>query len=344
MSDYSLTVYTKNNHNYHVVKQELLKQGLSTSQSEQVISKLKLRMSAMVGDLQQQLDSGTIKINITPNAEHVKGKVDADQIDKYIGYGAFQMEQGNLENAMELFDKAIALDENATLAFANKGTLYLKKGDHEKALYFYNKALTIEPNHVQILENKLDLLFEMLSKSSENEFIETAQIILRNEPDHPNALIYVIQYHVKENDIESALALLKRLFSNYHSEGISTQLLLDIFNKLPIERALVEFENFKNEIDTAAHYQLRYGEGLFLMGTKEYEKSIDIFTSLNRLQEFSWNYYQMAIIRNFQGKTDECLALLGTTFRLEPELKEDARSLTYFQNLSSDPRFTELVK
>lgn len=62
------------------------------------------------------------------------------------------------------------------------------------------------------------------------------------------------------------------------------------------------------------------------------------------IAEFSWNYYQMAIVKNFQHKTDECLALLKKTFELEPELKTDAVSLPYLQNLSSDRNFIELTK
>lgn len=343
--DSSFELYFKNKHSYDAVKQDLQKKGLNEIQTEEILSKLKIRINGMVDDFQSQLDTGVIsEIKIKPNIEHKKGGVDSEQVDKYIAYGAYQMERGDFENALELFDKAIELDENATLAYANKGALYTKKEDNNKALEFYNIALEIEPNHIQILENKMDLLFEMMNETNEREFIETAKKILENDPLHPNALIYVIQNYLKENDLENALNYVKKLFANFHSENIAIQLLLDIFHKLPNERALNEFIVYKNEINEEAKYQLEYCKGLYLMGIKEYDKSISTFEDLNKLQEFSWNYYQIAIIKNFQNKTDECLTFLKSTFALEPELKEDAKQIPYFQNLKTNTKFIELTK
>lgn len=343
--DASHEFYFKNNHSYDAVKQDLTVKGLNDSQATEIISKLKAKINGMVDDFTQQLDSGKIsEIKIKPNPEHVKGKVDSEQVDKYIAFGAYQMDRGDLENALELFDKAIELDENATLAYANKGSLYTKKDQKDKALEFYNKALKIEPNHVEILENKMDLLFKMMTDQNEKEFIETAATILKNDPQHPNALIYIIQFHVKENDLENALKSVKILFSNFHSESIAIQLLLDVFHKLPNERALNEFSILRNELNDNAKYQLEYCKGLYLMGIKEYEISISTFENLNNQHEFSWNYYQIAIIKNFQNKTDECLTFLKKTFELEPDLKEDAKEIPYFQNLATNPAFLDLIK
>ena len=80
------------------------------------------------------------------------------------------------------------------------------------------------------------------------------------------------------------------------------------------------------------------------MGKKDYEKAISTFDHLNKEREFSWNYYQMAIIKNFQDKTDECFYLLRKTFELEPELKEDAKQIPDLQNLSTNSNFIELTK
>lgn len=337
--------YHKNGQDYDIVRQELQKEGLSVHQADDILAKLKIRINTMVNDFQEQLDSGVISgIKIIPNAEHTRENIDSDQVDKYIAFGAYQMDRGDLDNALELFDKAIELDPNATLAFANKGTLYTKKADNENALVFYNKALAIEPDHIQILENKMDLLFEILDEKNEKEFIDTAKTILKNDPVHPNALIYVIQYYLKENDLENALTSAKRLFANFHRETISNQLLLTVLHRLPDDRSLEEFTRFKNGMDKNAEYQLEYCKGVYLMGKKDYEKAISTFDHLNKEREFSWNYYQMAIIKNFQDKTDECFYLLRKTFELEPELKEDAKQIPDLQNLSTNSNFIELTK
>lgn len=345
LTDKAYDLYFRNNQDYDLVKEALLKKGLNNQQADLILEKLKSKVANSVEDFKDQMESGAISgITFKPNPEHVKGKTDREQVDRYIAYGAFQLEQNNLDNALELFDKAIELDENATLAYANKGSLYSKKGDNEKALHFYNKALSIEPNHVEILENKLDLLLETLDQENEKEFIATAKQILKNNPNHPNALIYVIQSNLKEGDTENALMSVKKLFANYHSESIAIQLLLDVFHQLPKEKALTEFTQFKTEINEHAQYQLEYCKGLYLMGMKEYEQSIATFEALNKLQEFSWNYYQMAIIKNFQNDSEACFRLLKKTFELESGLKQDARQIPYFQNLGSHPVFMELIR
>lgn len=337
-------VYFEKEQRYDVVLKELLDQGFNYSQANAVVEKLKNRISAAIDDFQSQLDSGAIsEIKVKPNPDHRKENTDADTVDKYIGFGAFQMNRGDLENALELFDKAIELDEKATLAYANKGVLYAKKEAFDQALECYNKALEIEPDHIQILENKMNLQFELLNENNEAAFITTVKTILKHDPIHPNALIYIVQYYLKENDPENALQSVKRLFANFHREDSAIQLLLNVFGSLPVEVALKEFSTYKNEISAEAQYQLDYCKGLYFMGLQRYDESIATFEALNTLQEFSWNYYQMAISKNFQNKTDECLTLLKKTFELEPELKEDARQVPFLQNLATNSIFIALT-
>ncbi|MDI9309315.1 MAG: tetratricopeptide repeat protein [Limnohabitans sp.] len=333
--------------NYGFVKFKLLEEDLNITQADLVISKLSLKVAEMVKNFQSELDSGFIsEIKIQPNPEHKKGNVDKEQIDKYIGYGAYQMDRGDLENALELFDKAIELDEKATLAYANKGKLYSLQNDNDKALYFINKALEIEPNHPQILNNKVDILFDLLTenKITEAEFISIIKEILSKDSENPNALIYIIQYYLGQKEIDNAKASAKKLFKNYYTEQISTQLLLSTFAVLPIEDALQEFEIFEKELNEDAKYQLNYAKGLYLKGMGKFEDAINLYNTLNKLHPFSWNYYQIAIMKNLQGKTDECFQFLKQTFNLEPELKEDAKHYYELQNLSNHSEFIQLTK
>ncbi|WP_343584516.1 tetratricopeptide repeat protein [Flavobacterium sp.] len=335
---------------------ELEKLGLSNEQINSVLEKVNLflekeKKSNNIHELKQQetdfekaLDSGAIsEIKIIPNPDHVKENTDSDQVDKYIGFGAYQMDRGDFDNALELFDKAIELDEKATLAYANKGTLYTRKNDNEKALYFYNKALEIEPDNLQILENKMDLLFEMMTESNESEFIETVKNILKKDETNPNALIFIIQFYLKNNEMEKALIDLKKLFSMYHREHVVIDLLLTTFHKLSKERALSEFVNFKKDFDEQAKYQLDYCRGLYLKGLGDFDEAINQFEEINKIHEFSWNYYQIAIMKNRQDKIQECFKYLKTTFELEPGLKNDAKQYPELQNLWLNQEFIELT-
>lgn len=341
---------------------ELEKLGLSNEQIKYVLDKINIflekekesnngvygsinELKPQETDFQKALDSGAIsEIKIIPNPDHIRENTDSDQVDKYIGFGAYQMDRGDFDNALELFDKALELDEKATLAYANKGTLYARKNDNEKAIYFYNRALEIEPDNLQILENKMDLLFEMMTESNESEFIETVKTILKNDETNPNALIFVIQFYSKNNEMEKALIDLKKLFSIYHKEHVAIDLLLNTFHKLSKERALSEFMNFRKDFDEQARYQLDYCRGLYLKGLGDFDEAITQFEEINKIHEFSWNYYQIAIMKNRQDKIQECFKYLKTTFELEPGLKNDAKQYPELQNLWLNQEFIELTK
>lgn len=345
MVAYAQNMYFQNKQSYEAAKTELSNKGLSDVQITELIEKLKSVNATMVNDFQQKIDSGEIiDIRITPNNEHVKSKVDADQVDRYMGYGAYQLERGNLDNALELLDKALELDDKATLAYANKGSLYAKKGDNKKAIEFYNKALELEPGNVKVLENKMNLLFENISQSGDEEFINTVKTILAYEPDSPNALIYIVQFYLKESDLTNALNSLKRLFANHYSEDIVIQLLLYTFSGLTKKEALIEFELFKQQIRPEAQYQLEYCKGLYLKGIGDRQSAFEVFENLNKIQSFSWNYYQMAIMANLENRTTECLQLLSKTFELEPQLKMDAKQYPELRNLWENEEFIGISK
>lgn len=345
--EHAKKLYFENNQRYEVVEHELFKEGLSRKQAKEVVTRLEKHLFDSMDDFQDRLENGIIsEIKIHPNPEHKKGNVDKDQIDKYIAYGAYQMERGDLDNALELFDKAIELDENATLAYANKGKLFSLKNDNEKALLLINKALDIEPHHQQILDNKVHIVYELLNenKIDEKEFIDNINDILTKDAINPNALIYIIQYYLKQNQTELALQSLKKLFVNYYNESITIQLMLNTFNQLSEEEALIQFAELNSEINEEANYQLNYNKGLFLKGKGKWDEAIIVFNELNAIQEFSWNFYQIAIIKNLQDKTEESLDFLKTTFNLEPELIEDAKKFPELKNLWSNPKFIELTK
>jgi tetratricopeptide (TPR) repeat protein len=340
-------LYQKNILNYELVKFNLLKEGLNISQADIIIDKLYKKVTEIVNDFQNKLDSGEIsEIKIIPNPEHTKGNVDDDQIDRYIAYGASQMDKGYLDNALELFNKAIELNDKATLAYANKGKLYSLKNDNEKALEFTNKALEIEPNHIQILDNKIDIVYDLLleNKISETEFIANVKNVLQKDSENPNALIYIIQYFLKQNEFDNALQNVKKLFKNHYREPITIQLMLNTLGQLPEEEAINQFRIIESEVNEEAKYQLKYNMGLYLKGIGKFDDAIELYEDLNKVQEFSWNFYQIAIMKNLQGKTEESLKFLRNTFDLEAELKEDAKNFPELQNIWTNPEFIEMTK
>lgn len=341
------TFFSENNQDYSIVKEKLsVDLNLNENESNAIIEELKVDISKMVEEFKEELNSGRIaELKIHPNSEHTKDNVDSLQVDKYIGYGIFQMDRGDFDNALELFDKAIELDDKASLAYANKGKLYTLKNEKERGLDFYNKALELDPNNEAVLDNKVHLVFALFTenKIDEKEFINSMKEILQIDPNSPNAALYVIQFYLKNKDIPNALLLVKKIFKTYYRDQQITHVLLDTLARLPEKQALAEFDVIESEVGEDAKYQLYYNKGLYLKGIGKYDAAIELYLDLNKVGEFSWNYYQIAIMQNLQGQERLAIENLKRTFELEPGLKDDAKQFPQLQNLWNNPMFIQIT-
>ena len=156
------STYFQNNQNIGTVKHVLLKEGLSPAQAETIITKFSALNKNRVNEFEDKLASGEISIGaITPNPAHQPGNVDATQIDKYIGYGAFQMQNQNYSNAIELFNKAIELGDQTGLAYANLGSVHHELGDYQKAIEAYDRSIQLNPKDARFFVNKALSLQEL---------------------------------------------------------------------------------------------------------------------------------------------------------------------------------------
>ncbi|WP_010521408.1 tetratricopeptide repeat protein [Aquimarina agarivorans] len=273
-----------------------------------------------------------------------KSNPSQEDVDKYIGYAAFQIERGNLDNALDLLDRAIQLDDKATLAYANKGTLYYKKGELKTAVAFFDKALSIDATNIKILESKMNCLSEILPEVGEQVFINAVNDCLKVDPSNFTARLYSIQFHLKNNDVENSLKGLKYILAVHFKDDLVIELLNNTFSLIDDnEIAFKEYAKLEAGLDHNQKYQLTYYKGLYLKEKCNYDESIKVFNYLNDLYTYSWNYYQIAIIKNLQSKIDECLFFLCKTFELEPELKEDAKTYFQLENLWDNSEFVKLV-
>ncbi len=74
-----------------------------------------------------------------------EGKIDYKRSDKYFGLGIGYAIRGELDTAIEYFDKAIAFNPEYASAYANRGNIYLQQSQWNKALADYNRAIEIYP-------------------------------------------------------------------------------------------------------------------------------------------------------------------------------------------------------
>lgn len=504
------TIYHENGQDLEIVKQSLLNKGVNENQLDIVMNRMSNLNEKMASDFEQALSLGNITAEFIPNSAHNPGNTDENQIDRYIGYGAFQLQHKNYDNALDLLNKAIELGDRSGLAYANLGSLYhelrnyehsienydkaiklnakdarlyynkalvfedlgdkmgasesyekaikvddrhvdslnnlgvlqITAGNYMEALKCFNKVLAIEPadkdalinkmscliqlnlnealqfyvsiknvtdlseieaiimrallaeyaeaNAISFLERlyeaskepkyiklqslilygrdkvasyeainiylslnpadqfavdlKVDLAFEVIETIGEARFIEAIDDCLALDDKNPTALNYKIQILLKQQKLDEALDRVETLFIAYYQQQNVLNLFTQIYNQLDKDVAMLRFEGFAKRLDDNACYQLEYMRGLYLKGKRSYDEAVTVFTSLNEVREFSWNYYQIAIMENLNGNVERCLLNLKKTFELEPELKEDARNYVELKNLASNVSFLSLLK
>ena len=81
----------------------------------------------------------------------------------YTNLGSVYQKMGQLDRAMENYDKAITLDPNDYLAYTNRGAIFDKIGELDKALESYNKAVMSNPGDYKAYFNR-GLLYDKMGR------------------------------------------------------------------------------------------------------------------------------------------------------------------------------------
>ena len=76
---------------------------------------------------------------------------------------------------------------------------------------------------------------------------------------------------------------------------------MNIEDDIEFVKKYVSHKRLKN--DANYHYETEYQKGLKLKSKKYFEEAIGIWTNLNQIYDFSWNYYQIGILENLMGKS-----------------------------------------
>src|SRR5215469_8955212 len=61
---------------------------------------------------------------------------------------------GNYQQAIQYYDKALAIDAKDEVALDNKGIALYGLGNYTQAIQYFNKAIAIDPNYKDAFNNK----------------------------------------------------------------------------------------------------------------------------------------------------------------------------------------------
>lgn len=106
---------------------------------------------------------------------------------------------GKYNEALKLYDIAIGLDPNFTIAINNKGNLFFDLRKYDEAIAMYDNALSIKPEDVDIISNKAFVLGIALENYTES--LTLTDTNLKKYPNHKGLLCITAEIY-KETGLE----------------------------------------------------------------------------------------------------------------------------------------------
>jgi tetratricopeptide (TPR) repeat protein len=129
--------------------------------------KKKLIYSAIIAVVAIVLFSGLVYLNSTlkntwchdPRKANLLSQMPfkLETAQDYYAKANFLYEQGNCDEAIKNYDKAIELDPTISQFYNNRGYTYMQKEEYQKALSDYEKAIQLRPGYPRALLNKGDI-------------------------------------------------------------------------------------------------------------------------------------------------------------------------------------------
>ncbi len=108
-----------------------------------------------------------------------------DNVSSLTGKGDALYYQEKYDQAIQYYDKALAIDPNDTYALSSKGYALDGLGKYEEAIQYYDKALAIDPNDANALNGKGYALGNSGNYTEAVEYLDKALAI---DPNDANAL------------------------------------------------------------------------------------------------------------------------------------------------------------
>jgi tetratricopeptide (TPR) repeat protein len=141
----------------------------------------------------------------TPSLKGQAGEGTAEPKDAqgYNERGLAFAQQGNLNQAMIDFTKAIALDKNYAAAYANRAHAYTKQGNLDQALVDYNQAIAINPNLAGVYDGRANVNFE---KGNLEAVIADCNQALKLNPESSSTYYNRGLAYARQNNFDAAIA------------------------------------------------------------------------------------------------------------------------------------------
>ena len=117
----------------------------------------------------------------------------------------------------------------------------------------------------------------------------------------------------------------------------------DLVDRARVHLAACERQMKKNSVSFHSPEE-QYDYAISLLNTGYYEDAREQFEAiLKKHPSADYAHYGLAVMHSLTSRAEECLEQLGRAIELNPRNRIQARLDSDFQEMSDDPRFTELL-
>ena len=161
----------------------------------------------------------------------------------------------------------------AAIAYYNKGLAFYAQGQYDEAIESYDKALTVDDKLVAAYVGKGKALYYLGkyedAKNSYDEALKIDENLVAAHVGKGNALYYLGKYEDAKNSYDDALKIDDELVEAYVGKG-------NTLHELRKYDEAIKFYDIALKID-ARDANAHYGKGLALYAQEQYDQAIDSF-------------------------------------------------------------------
>ncbi len=133
----------------------------------------------------------------------------------YGGLGYSYLKKGDLDKALDAYEKALKLHRTARTLF-NVGSIYVAKGNYQQAEPYFQEALKLNPRSV-FANHNLGLIY--LMRKDEERALKHMQIAARHERQTSRARVALADFYLMHGETERAEALVRALRISFPGSG-----------------------------------------------------------------------------------------------------------------------------
>ena len=208
----------------------------------------------------------------------------------YDNLGAIFAGLEEYQKAKECFEKAIDVNPKYISAFNNLGNIFHKLGESEKAINSFEKAIEIDPNFKTAYYNLGLIFLDGLGKAQKVKAINCYENAIKIDPNYIDA--YWNLYNTSSN-IDEALSILKKILLIDH------KLLKPKIITSALQAYKGNFDRFNNLLTSqhSNHSFVRSIKWIFSLPTlpKIFFNRLDFFDAVIKLSDNSRPFYEFGV-------------------------------------------------